>query len=186
MDYLFIIVISIGLAMDVMAVSLGIGTSGQIATTRGKLRLSFHFSIFQSGMAALGWLAGETIVRYVEGFDHWVAFILLAFVGVKLIRSGFEKDGNAFNQDPSTGKTLVLLSIATSIDAFAVGLSISFLNVPIAMSVLLIGLASLILSLLGLFAGIYLGKKFGKQMEIFGGLILLFIGLRVVVSHLAI
>jgi putative Mn2+ efflux pump MntP len=172
--------------MDVMAVSLGIGTSGQIATSRGKLRLSFHFSIFQSGMAALGWLAGETIVRYVEGFDHWVAFILLAFVGIKLIRSGFEKDGNAFSQDPSTGKTLVLLSIATSIDAFAVGLSISFLNVPIAMSVLLIGLASLILSLLGLFAGIYLGKKFGKQMEIFGGLILLFIGLRVVVSHLAI
>lgn len=172
--------------MDALAVSLGIGTSGQIATTRGKLRLSFHFSIFQAGMAALGWLAGETIVRYVEGFDHWIAFILLAYVGIKLIRSGFEKDGNAFNQDPSTGKTLVLLSFATSIDAFAVGLSISFLNVPIAMSVFMIGLVALILSLLGLFAGIHLGKKFGKQMEIFGGLILLFIGLRVVISHLAI
>jgi len=172
--------------MDALAVSLGIGTSGQIATTRGKLRLSFHFSIFQSGMAALGWLAGETIVRYVEGFDHWVAFILLAYVGIKLIRSGFEKDGNAFNQDPSTGKTLVLLSFATSIDAFAVGLSISFLNVPIAMSVFMIGLAALILSLLGLFAGIHLGKAFGKRMEIAGGLILLFIGLRVVISHLTI
>ncbi len=172
--------------MDVLAVSLGIGTSGQIANTRGKLRLSFHFSIFQAGMAALGWLAGETVVRYVERFDHWVAFILLAFVGIKLIRSGFEKDGKAFNQDPSTGNTLVLLSVATSIDAFAVGLSISFLNVPIAMSVLLIGLASLILSLLGLFAGIHLGKKFGKQMEVVGGVILLIIGLRVVISHMVI
>jgi putative Mn2+ efflux pump MntP len=75
---------------------------------------------------------------YIEGIDHWVAFILLAFVGIKLIRSGFEENGKAFNQDPSTGKTLVLLSIATSIDAFAVGLSISFLKVPIAMSILLI------------------------------------------------
>ncbi|MBW6474893.1 MAG: manganese efflux pump MntP family protein [Anaerolineaceae bacterium] len=186
MDYLFISVISIGLAMDVMAVSLGIGTSDQIETTRGKFRLSFHFCIFQSGMAAIGWLAGETIVRYIEGIDHWVAFILLAFVGIKLIRSGFEENGKAFNQDPSTGKTLVLLSIATSIDAFAVGLSISFLKVPIAMSILLIGLTSLILSLFGLFTGIHLGKKFGKRMEIFGGLILLIIGLRVVISHLAI
>jgi len=184
MDILIVLLISVGLAMDAMAVSMGVGTSGQIANRRGKIRLAFHFSIFQSGMTALGWVAGGTIVQFIEKYDHWIAFILLAIVGINLIRSGFEKDGKAFKQDPSTGKILVLLSIATSIDAFAVGLSIAFLHIPIAFSIFMIGLAALVLSLFGLFAGVRLGKMFGKRMEIVGGVILLFIGVRVVITHL--
>jgi putative Mn2+ efflux pump MntP len=184
MEFVTITLISIGLAMDALAVSLGIGTAGQIPTLRGKIRLAAHFGIFQSGMTALGWLAGETIVHYVKGFDHWIAFALLGYVGINLIRAGFGKDGKAFEQDPSTGKVLVMLSFATSIDAFAVGLSIVFLKVPILLSVVMIGLVALLLSAIGLFAGIRLGETFGKRMEILGGLILLGIGIRVVITHL--
>ena len=183
MELVTITFISIGLAMDALAVSLGIGTAGQISTLRGKIRLAAHFGIFQSGMTALGWLAGETIVYYVKEFDHWIAFALLGYVGINLIRSGLDKDGRAFKQDPSTGRVLVILSFATSIDAFAVGLSIAFMNVPILLSVIMIGIVALLLSAIGLFAGIRLGEAFGKRMEILGGLILLGIGIRVVLTH---
>jgi putative Mn2+ efflux pump MntP len=179
-----ILLISIGLAMDALAVSLCIGATGQIANLRGKIRLAAHFGIFQSGMTALGWLAGETVVHYVENFDHWIAFILLAYVGISLIRSGFDKDAQAFEQDPSTGKVLVILSFATSIDAFAVGLSLPFLKVPVLLSVVMIGLVALLLSVLGLLAGTRLEETFGKRMEILGGLILLGIGIRVLITHL--
>ena len=184
MELLTMLLISIGLAMDALAVSLGIGTSGQITNLRGKIRLAGHFGIFQSGMTALGWLVGGTIVHLVQNFDHWIAFGLLGYVGVNLLRSGFNKDGKAFTQDPSTGKTLVILSFATSIDAFAVGLSIAFIKVPILLSVLSIGLVTFLLSAVGLLAGIKLGEKFGKRMEIIGGLILIGIGIRVLVTHL--
>jgi len=170
--------------MDALAVSLGIGTAGQIKNLHGKIRLAAHFGIFQSGMTALGWLAGETIVNYVEEFDHWIAFALLAYVGINLIRAGLSKGGKAFEQDPSTGRTLVILSFATSIDAFAVGLSIAFLKVQILLSIIMIGTITLILSAAGLFAGIHLGKSFGKQMEILGGVILIGIGIRVVLTHI--
>jgi len=183
-EFLTIVLISLGLAMDAFAVSLGCGTAGQISNNRGKLRLAAHFCIFQSGMTALGWLAGSTIVRYVSNFDHWIALALLAYVGVNLIRSGFDKDGKAFEQDPSTGRILVMLSFATSIDAFAVGLSIAFIGVPVLLSVAMIGLVAWLLSAVGLFAGAGLTEKFGKRMEIIGGIILLFIGLRVVITHL--
>lgn len=184
MEFLTITLISIGLAMDALAVSLCIGTAGQIATRRGKIRLAAHFGIFQSGMTALGWVAGATIVSYVKNFDHWIAFALLAYVGINLIRAGLDKDSKAFEQDPSTGKVLVMLSFATSIDAFAVGLSISFLGVPILLSVVMIGLVAFLLSAVGLLAGIRLGKFFGKRMEIVGGLILIGIGVRVIFTHL--
>jgi len=184
MEFMTIILISLGLAMDALAVSLCIGTTGQIPSLRGKFRLAAHFGIFQAGMTALGWLLGETIVQYVQGFDHWIAFALLGYVGINLIRAGFDNDGRAFEQDPSTGKVLVMLSFATSIDAFAVGLSIAFLKVPVLLSVVTIGLVALLLSAFGLFAGIRLGEKFGKRMEIVGGIILIGIGIRVVVTHL--
>lgn len=184
MELLTIILISLGLAMDALAVSLCIGTAGQIESLRGKIRLAAHFGIFQSGMTALGWLAGDTIVRYVRDFDHWIAFGLLAYVGVNLIRSGLDRERRAFQQDPSTGKVLVILSFATSIDAFAVGLTIALLHVTVFLSVAMIGIVALLLSAVGLFAGARLGELFGKRMEVLGGVILLGIGVRVVVTHL--
>lgn len=184
MEFITITLISLGLAMDALAVSLGIGTSGQIPTLRGKFRLAAHFGIFQAGMTALGWLAGDTIIQYVERIDHWIAFALLGYVAFNLIHSGMSNDGKAFAQDPSTGKVLVILSVATSIDAFAVGLSIAFMNVTVLLSVLMIGLVAFTLSIVGLLAGIHMGVRFGRHMEIVGGLILLAIGIRVIVTHL--
>lgn len=184
MELITILLISVGLAMDALAVALSTGTSGQIASLRGKIRLAAHFGIFQSGMTALGWLAGDTIIKYVHEFDHWIAFLLLGYVGINLIRSGFDQDGQAFKQDPSTGKVMVMLSFATSIDAFAVGLTIAVLNVPVLLSVVMIGLVALCLSAVGLIAGVRLGEAFGKRMEVLGGVILLGIGARVLISHL--
>jgi putative Mn2+ efflux pump MntP len=178
------LLLSIGLAMDAFAVSLGIGTAGEIHSFRGKMRLAAHFGIFQSGMTALGWLIGETVLNYIKDIDHWIALLLLGYVGVNLIRAGFEKDSHAFTQDPSTGKTLVLLSFATSIDAFAVGLSIVFLKVPVLTAMLAIGIVTFLLSAIGLFAGARLGEIVGKRMETLGGLILIGIGIRVVMTHL--
>lgn len=184
MQFVTILLLSIGLAMDAFAVSLGIGTADEIKTRRGKIRLAFHFGIFQAGMTALGWVIGDTIVRYIMNVDHWIAMALLGYVGFNLIRSGVKKDEPAFKQDPSTGRTLVLLSVATSIDAFAVGLSIVFLKIPILLSIAAIGVVACLLSAVGLFAGTRLGETFGKRMEILGGLILIGIGIRVVITHL--
>lgn len=184
MQFVTILLLSVGLAMDAFAVSLGIGTADEIKTRRGKIRLAFHFGIFQAGMTALGWVIGGSIVTYIMNVDHWIAMALLGYVGFNLIRSGIKNDESAFKQDPSTGKTLVLLSVATSIDAFAVGLSIVFLKIPILLSIAAIGIVACLLSAVGLFAGTRLGETFGKRMEILGGLILIGIGIRVVITHL--
>jgi len=184
MQLLTMLFIAVGLAMDAFAVSLGIGTAGEIRSMRGKIRLAAHFGIFQSGMTALGWIVGETVVSYIMGYDHWIALILLGYVGYNLIRAGISKDGQAFKQDPSTGRTMVLLSFATSIDAFAVGLSIIFLKIPIFLSILMIGIVAVLFSVVGLFAGARLSETFGKRMEVLGGVILIIIGIRVVITHL--
>jgi len=180
-----IFLIAIGLAMDCFAVSLGVGTAGTATGPRPTFRLFFHFGLFQAGMTLLGWLAGKTVVTYISNIDHWVAFGLLAFVGVRMIRSGLRKEGEVPSiPDPSRGMTLVMLSIATSIDALAVGLSLALLDVNVFWSAVVIGGVSAALSLVGLSLGNRLGQRFGKSMEVIGGVILIGIGLRVLITHL--
>lgn len=180
-----ILLIAIGLAMDCFAVSLGVGTAGTATGPRPTFRLFFHFGLFQAGMTLLGWLAGKTVVTYISNIDHWVAFILLAFVGGRMIRSGLRKEGEAPSiPDPSRGLTLVMLSVATSIDALAVGLSLALLSVNVLWAALLIGGVSALLSLVGLMVGNQLGLRFGKTMEVIGGVILILIGMRVLITHL--
>jgi putative Mn2+ efflux pump MntP len=171
--------------MDCFAVSLGVGTAGTATGPRPTFRLFFHFGLFQAGMTLLGWLAGKTVVTYISNIDHWVAFGLLAFVGVRMIRSGLRKEGEVPSiPDPSRGMTLVMLSIATSIDALAVGLSLALLEVNVFWSAVVIGGVSAALSLVGLSLGNRLGQRFGKSMEVIGGVILIGIGLRVLITHL--
>lgn len=184
MNFFTSMLIAIGLAMDAFAVSISAGTGGLVTDSRSKLRLAFHFGLFQAGMAALGWLAGSSIQQWIVNIDHWVAFGLLTYVGVNMIRSGLGKVSDENRRNPSKGATMVMLSVATSIDALAVGLSLAMLSIPILSPALVIGVITFGLSLFGLMAGGRLGEKFGKQMEIIGGVILIGIGLRVLISHL--
>ncbi len=177
--------IAVGLAMDAFAVSLGVGTAGTANTLRAKFRMAFHFGIFQCLITVLGWLMGSTIAGFISNFDHWVAMVLLGYVGINMIRSGLGSRPEKCLPDPSRGRTLIMLCVATSLDALAVGLSMAMIHAPVIVPSLIIGVVCLSLSGVGLFAGTHLGEKFGKRMEIVGGLILLGIGLEIVISHIA-
>ncbi|MGE5223110.1 MAG: manganese efflux pump MntP family protein [Omnitrophica WOR_2 bacterium] len=184
MEILTSLFIAVGLAMDAFAVSLGIGTTGQADNGRAKFRLSFHFGFFQSAMTLLGWLAGSTIAGLINGFDHWVALALLAYVGLNMVRSGLHPDHETYPSDPSRGRILMMLCVATSLDALAVGLSMAMIRAPILLPSITIGIVTLGLSLGGLLMGNRLGELFGKRMEIAGGLLLVGIGLRIVFTHI--
>jgi putative Mn2+ efflux pump MntP len=185
MDFVSVLLIALGLAMDAFAVALGVGTTRKDIWFRPGFRLSFHFGLFQFLMPILGWLGGATIARFIAAWDHWIAFGLLAYVGGKMVIESFG-DGKAHNSaDPTRRWTLVMLALATSIDALAVGLSLAMIKVDILYPSLVIGIVAALMTALGLTLGKRLGVQFGKRMELVGGLILISIGLRVVLSHLA-
>lgn len=184
MEFISLLLIALGLAMDAMTVSLGAGTKSGTIRLRSILRLAFHFGLFQGLMTFLGWLGGTTISVYIASFDHWVAFILLCFVGWRMLYEGLGSRENATLGDPTRGSMMVVLSVATSIDALAVGISFAMLKVNILTSSLVIGVVTLILSLLGGLFGRQLGARFGKRMEVLGGFILIGIGVRVLLEHL--
>ena len=178
------LLIAVGLAMDAFAVSLGVGATQYAHGFRPAFRLAFHFGLFQMLMPAAGWLAGAAVVEKFAAVDHWIAFGLLALVGGRMVREGLGKGESHPPRDPSRGLTLIVLCVATSIDALAVGLSLAMLKVRILYPVLVIGAVTGSLSLVGLKAGKRLGAMFGKRMEVFGGLVLLVIGIRILVEHL--
>ena len=184
MGFAEILLIAGSMAMDAFAVSVGIGTTRMACTPGPAFRLSFHFGLFQFMMPVLGWLAGSRLAWLIQDFDHWVALVLLGFVGVRMIRSGLAAHAEALACDPSRGRMLITLSVATSIDAFAVGLSLAMLQVDILYPSLVIGVVTATLSLIGLLIGHRLGEAFGKRMEVLGGLMLIGIGVRIVVSHM--
>jgi len=186
MHIIEIVIIALGLAMDAFAVSLCAGTNSETAGFRPTFRLSFHFGLFQFLMPVIGWYAGIQIADYIEDFDHWIALILLSYVGIKMIKSGFDNTGNIKKNDISKGKSLIILSIATSIDALAIGLSLALLKVDIWYPAIIIGIITGFLSLFGVRLGNRLGFEFGKKMEIMGGIILILIGMKIVLEHLAV
>lgn len=185
MEFFTSIIIAIGLAMDAFAVSLGVGTSKKLSDLRSNLRLAFHFGLFQSLMTVIGWLAGSSIANLINDFDHWIAFALLIYVGVKMIKSGLDHTQPSYPENPSKGRLLLILAVATSIDALAVGLSFAMLNSEIVLPTILIGIITFLLSYFGLMGGYKLGERFGKTMEIIGGSILILIGIRILLSHIA-
>ena len=184
MNILEILLIAISLSMDAFAVCLGVGTTGKANHPRPTFRLAFHFGLFQFLMPIIGWLAGTTVEHYISAFDHWIAFGLLAFVGVRMVWTGFHPGEEEKEKDPSRGLTLVILAFATSIDALAVGLSLGVIGMTIWYPAVIIGLVTGLLSWLGIRLGKILGEKVGKRMEIIGGLILIAIGLRIVLAHI--
>ena len=183
MTLLELLVIAFALAMDAFAVSLAASASGRARGARSTFRLSFHFGLFQGLMPLLGWLMGVELAIWVSAWDHWVAFGLLAFVGARMIRAG-RRAGTTFSTDPSRGLTLVVLAVATSIDAFAVGLSLAMLGLRIVLPCVTIGVVTAALSLLGIRLGSVLSDRWGARMEIVGGVILLLVGIRILLAHL--
>jgi len=180
-----VLLIALGLAMDAFAVALGVGTTRANVWFRPGFRLAFHFGLFQFMMPVIGWAAGTTVVRFIASYDHWIAFGLLAYVGGKMIKESFEQGEIQTGADPTRSWTLVMLAVATSIDALAVGLSLAMLQVHILYPSVVIGVVAAAMTALGLVLGRRLGVQFGKRMALVGGLILIGIGLRVVVTHLA-
>lgn len=180
-----ILAIAAGLAMDASAVALAAGATARARGFRFRFRLAFHFGLFQFMMPLAGWLVGTRVARHVSAVDHWVAFALLAYVGGRMVAAGFSDGTRADPRDPSRGLTLVMLSVATSIDALAVGLSLAMLDVGIWWASVTIGAVTGVLSAIALRAGAVLGAVVGKRMEIVGGLILVAIGLRILLQHLS-
>ena len=178
------LMLAVGLAMDACAVSLGAGASGRSAGRSAAFRLGFHFGLFQFLMPIIGWFLGHSVAHLIAAYDHWIAFGLLAVVGGRMIRSGLDPESHPGPGDPSRGWSLVLLSIATSIDALAVGLSLAMIRVDIWQPAVIIGLVTAAMSVAGLRLGSRLGRAFGHRMEIAGGVILILVGLRILVEHL--
>ena len=169
--------------MDAFSVSVSHGLSTKSFKLTNALKLGISFGSFQAIMPLLGWLAGISIIQFISGFDHWIAFGLLCFVGGRMIYESTKKGSEKLINSLSIG-TLLMLSIATSIDALAVGMSLSFLNVPIIAPAIIIGIVTFSLSFVGVFLGHRFGHLRGSKVEVLGGVILIGIGLRILLEHL--
>jgi putative Mn2+ efflux pump MntP len=178
-----IIGIAVGLAMDALAVAVATGMSLPKVTHRHVFRQAFHFGLFQFLMPVLGWLAGKTIAARAGAWDNWIAFALLIFVGGKMLWEARHAKG-IHRADPTRGWRLITLSVATSIDALAVGLSTGFLHVSIWAPSVVIGVVAGILTAVGILFGGRVGPRFGRVADLAGGLILIVIGLKLLVSSL--
>jgi putative Mn2+ efflux pump MntP len=184
MSFFEVLLISLSMAMDAFAVCLAAGTLENTQGPRPAFRLSFHFGLFQFIMPVLGWLLGMTIEPLIHNYADWIAFSLLAFVGIHMIySSALGGDGNHPN-DPSRGWTMILLSIAVSMDALVVGASLGVLGIFVWYPAILIGVVTGVISLIGLRIGRIVGKKLGKPVEIIGGLVLIGIGLSILFVHI--
>lgn len=181
-----VVAVALGLAMDAFAVSMACGASVSRLHPRQVFRIAFHFGWFQAMMPVLGWWAGSGARSLLERWDHWVAFGLLAFVGGKAVKQALvgEKEGCGANGDPTRGWALVSFSLATSIDALAVGMSLSALGASIWVPAAVIGAVTASLSCFGMLIGSRASGRWGKPIEILGGLVLIGIGLRVLADHL--
>jgi putative Mn2+ efflux pump MntP len=176
--------IAVALAMDAFAVALSVGVSITPLTKRHYFRLGFHFGLFQALMPILGWLAGRTVHTYIVDYDHWLAMILLSLVGGHMIYEARHPDReNRKEGDPTRGASLIILSIATSIDALAVGLSLAMLGISVWFPALVIGLVACAFTLVGLRIGRRVGEIWGQRVEIVGGCILILIGIKIVLEH---
>ena len=184
MSPLTLILISLGLAADAFAVSVSSGISIKKMHIRHAMLIATFFGVFQAVMPLIGWLAGHSARTYVQTFDHWIAFGLLAFIGGKMIHESFKPDNNEESRDPLNVYILFTLAIATSMDALAVGLTLSFLEVSILFPVIVIGLVTFVTSFAGTYIGDMFGHLFEKKIEAVGGLILIGIGVKILAQHL--
>ena len=188
MGFIEIFFIGTGLSMDAFAVSVCKGLGMHRIDYGRALVIALFFGVFQGLMPVIGWLVGSAFAVYVTAVDHWIAFALLAFVGGKMLWDAFHDEGEEEDDETSTQKLdlreLFMLAIATSIDALAVGISFSFLQIDIAAAALIIGCTTFVLSLVGVVVGNRFGARFEKPSQIAGGIVLIAIGLKILLEHL--
>ncbi|MDO4378133.1 MAG: manganese efflux pump MntP family protein [Erysipelotrichia bacterium] len=180
MSVLELLVIAIGLSMDAFSVSVCKGLSVEKVQTKHVLLCGLFFGIFQAVMPAIGYFIGSAFANYVEKFDHWVAFVLLLYIGINMIKEA--KQEEKMDADFSL-KTMTLMAIATSIDALTIGVSFAFLKVNLLISVLAIGLITFTLSCIGVVLGHKIGSKFSSRAEILGGAVLIILGIKILIEH---
>jgi putative Mn2+ efflux pump MntP len=184
MDLLSILLIAIGLSMDCVAVAVASGLTVGKVKTSDAAKMGTLFGGFQGLMPLIGWLLGSTIIALISGFDHWVAFGLLAFIGSKMIYEAVKGEEKKGVGDPFRLHALLALALVTSIDALAVGLSFSILEVQILIPAAIIGVVCFCLSAMAALASSRLGALFGSRVKLLGGSILILIGLRILLEHL--
>jgi manganese efflux pump family protein len=182
LDLLTIVLIAVGLAMDAFAVSIAKGIVINRDRRKFALLLGGFFGGFQMLMPLIGWLVGLSFEQIIMSVDHWIAFGLLAFIGSKMIYDSTQKVTQQKEEQLGL-HTILILAVATSIDALMVGLSFAFLRTSIFEPVLIIGLVTFLLSITGFYFGCGLGRVFGNKIKIVGGLILMLIGLRILLEH---
>ena len=184
MDLLVPVLIGIGLSMDCFAVSLAIGTTTRVKLLNAAVIIAVCFGLFQTGMTILGWAAGTHLAELITDYDHWVAFLLLAAIGIRMVIGGFTNEEDERPVNVMQVVPLIVLSVATSIDALAVGISFGVLQTAVLIPALIIGIVCFGISFAGVMLGERLESFLGNKMEIFGGVILILIGLRILTEHM--
>lgn len=183
MSLLTLFITAVGLSMDAFAVSVCKGLAMKKLSWKKAVVIGLWFGGFQALMPALGYLLGTRFEHYVTAIDHWIAFVLLALIGANMIREALSADEDKAD-DSIDVKTMFLLAVATSIDALAVGITYAFLQVRIVPAVSFIGIITLVLSVTGVKIGNVFGLKYKTRAEIFGGVILILMGLKILLEHL--
>lgn len=187
--FMELFLIGVGLSMDAFAVSICKGLAMEKVNKKQAVVIGLYFGGFQALMPLIGWFLGVRFQKYITSIDHWIAFILLVFIGGKMIWEAVrdpdvqeipEKD------PPLKHKEMLLLALATSIDALAVGITFAFLDTPIIEAIAIIGCTTFALSILGVVVGNFFGTRYKKKAEIAGGVILILIGLKILLEHLGV
>jgi putative Mn2+ efflux pump MntP len=181
-----ILVLAVGLAMDATAVSAARGLAVSRIRARHVLSVALFFGGFQALMPLVGWTIGSHIGPFIRAWDHWVAFVLLAFIGGKMLWESRKAESEKARRDEDLFglKVMLVLAVATSIDALAVGITLPMLHAPLVLSVATIGVTTAVLSALGLFAGRRFGAVLGRRLDALGGLVLIGLGIKILVEHL--
>ena len=186
MNFLSLLMLAVGLSMDAFAVAVCKGLALKKITFRHALIVGLWFGIFQALMPLLGYLLAAQFKDAIAAYDHWIAFVLLVLIGGNMIREALFEKEEAETDSALSFRSMLPLAVATSIDALAVGVTFAFLDVRIVPSVTLIGITTLILSMIGVKAGSLFGAKYEKKAEIFGGVILILLGVKTLLEHLGV
>ena len=184
MSIIEIALIGVGLAMDAFAVSICKGLAMRRMNYKKAIIIAAFFGVFQALMPALGYVLGTTFANKIAAIDHWIAFILLALIGANMIKEALSSDDDECQDDSLRLGDLIMLSIATSIDALAVGITFAFFNVSLLLSVSMIGIITFIICVIGVKVGNVFGEKYKSKAELAGGLILIVMGAKILIVHL--